>query len=60
MADGRIYFQSEEGETTVVATGPAFRRLAVNALDGAMLASLAVSDGALFIRTGTHLYRIAR
>lgn len=57
-ADGRVYFQSEEGETTVVAAGPEFRRLAVNALDGAMLASLAVSDGAIFIRTGTHLYRI--
>lgn len=59
-ADGRIYFQSEEGETTVVAAGPAFRKLAVNTLDGAMLASLAVSDGSLFVRTGTHLYRIGR
>ena len=59
-ADGRIYFQSEEGETTVVAAGPTFRRLAVNALDGAMLASLAVSGGAMFIRTDTHLYRIGR
>ncbi|MEQ1897794.1 MAG: PQQ-binding-like beta-propeller repeat protein [Vicinamibacterales bacterium] len=59
-ADGRIYFQSEEGETTVVAAGPSFRRLAVNALDGAMLASLAVSGGAMFIRTDTHLYRISR
>lgn len=59
-ADGRVYFQSEEGETTVIAAGPSFRRLSVNALDGAMLASLAVSDGALFIRTDTHLYRIGR
>ena len=59
-ADGRIYFQSEEGETTVVAAGPAFRLLAVNALDGAMLASLAVSGGAICIRTDTHLYRVRR
>ena len=59
-ADGRVYFQSEEGETTVIAAGPVFRRLAVNALDGAMLASLAVSGGAIFIRTDTHLYRISR
>jgi outer membrane protein assembly factor BamB len=59
-ADGRIYFQSEEGETTVLAAGPAFRLLAVNALDGAMLASLAVSGGAIFIRTDTHLYRVRR
>lgn len=60
VADGRVYFQSEEGETTVIAAGPVFRRLAVNELDGAMLASLAVSDGAIFIRTGTDLYRIGR
>ena len=59
-ADGRIYFQSEEGETTVLAAGPAFRLLAVNALDGAMLASLAVSGGAIFIRTDTHLSKVRR
>jgi hypothetical protein len=27
-------------------------------LDGATLASLAVSNGSIFIRTDTHLYRI--
>jgi outer membrane protein assembly factor BamB len=58
MADGRIYFQSEEGVTTVIAPGREFRRLAVNRLDGAMLASMAVSDGSLFIRTDSRLYRI--
>jgi outer membrane protein assembly factor BamB len=57
-ADGRIYFQSEEGVTTVIAAGSEFRTLAVNRLDGQILASLAVSDGAIVIRTGTHLYRI--
>ena len=59
FADGRIYFQSEEGVTTVVAPGRTFRKLASNALDGAMLASMAVADGALFIRTDRTLYRIA-
>src|SRR5207253_6710752 len=43
FADGRIYFLSEEGVTTVVAPGKAFLRLATNALDGATLASMAVS-----------------
>jgi outer membrane protein assembly factor BamB len=59
LADGRIYFQSEEGVTTVIAPGREFRRLAVNQLDGATLASMAVSSGSLFIRSHTHLYRIA-
>jgi outer membrane protein assembly factor BamB len=58
FADGRIYFQSEEGVTTVIAPGKAFRRLALNRLDGATLASMAVSDGAFFIRSDSHLYRI--
>ncbi len=57
-ADGRIYFQSEEGETTVIAPGTAFELLATNALDGSTLASPAVADGSLFIRSHDHLYRI--
>jgi outer membrane protein assembly factor BamB len=60
FADGRIYFQSEEGTTTAIPPGREFRRLAVNQLDGAMLASMAVSNGSVFIRTHTHLYRIAQ
>ena len=58
FADGRIYFQSEEGVTTVIAHGPEYRELARNKLDGSMLASLAVSDGSIFIRSHSHLYRI--
>jgi outer membrane protein assembly factor BamB len=60
FADGRIYFQSEEGVTTVIAPGKEFRRLATNSLDGLMLASIAVANGSLFIRTDKHLYRIVR
>ena len=57
-AGGRVYFQNEEGVTTVLAPGPEYRELARNRLDGIVLASMAVSDGTLFIRTDTHLYRI--
>ena len=59
FVDGRIYFQSEEGMTTVIAPGREFRRLASNRLDGATLASMAVSGGSFFIRSDSHLYRIA-
>jgi outer membrane protein assembly factor BamB len=59
FADGRIYFQNEEGETTVIAPGKEFKKLAVNRLDGYTLASMAVSGGSLFIRSHSHLYRIA-
>jgi outer membrane protein assembly factor BamB len=57
-ADGRIYFQSEEGVTTVLAPGRTFTRLATSQLDGATLASMAVAQSSFFIRTNSHLYRI--
>ena len=59
FVDGRIYFLSEEGTATVIAPGTVFNRLATSQLDGAILASMAVADRAFFIRTNTHLYRIA-
>ena len=58
LADGRIYFQSEEGVTTVIEPSTTFKRLAINQLDGTMLASMAVADKSFFIRTQSHLYRI--
>ncbi|MEP7307789.1 MAG: PQQ-binding-like beta-propeller repeat protein [Acidobacteriota bacterium] len=60
FADGRIYFLSEEGIATVLSPGKEFHKLAANALDGATLASMAVSGGSIFIRSHTHLYRIAQ
>jgi hypothetical protein len=42
-----------------IVPGREFRRAGTATLDGAMLASMAVADGSLFIRTDSHLYRIA-
>jgi outer membrane protein assembly factor BamB len=58
LADNKIYFQSEQGTAVVVQAGRQFRLLAKNALDEHTLATPAAADGALFIRTETHLYRI--
>ncbi|MCA9076632.1 MAG: PQQ-binding-like beta-propeller repeat protein [Planctomycetaceae bacterium] len=57
-ADGRIYVFSEEGDATVLATGREAEVLAQNKLDAGCLASPAIANGALFVRTRTHLYRI--
>jgi len=59
FADGRIYFLSEEGVSTVIAPGKAYRKLTTSTLDGATLASMAVSHSSIFIRTYTHLYRLS-
>jgi len=50
---GRIYFASEEGDTTVIAAGPEFKVLARNAIAGAMLASPAVARGSIFLRAAS-------
>ena len=57
-ADGRIYFQNEEGTGVVLKAGREFEKLASNALDERTLASYAVADGALFIRAEKHLYKV--
>jgi outer membrane protein assembly factor BamB len=60
MTGGLIYVQSEEGVTTVFRPGPSFQAVAVNRLDDAVLASMAVANRSLYIRTAEHLYRIAK
>ena len=55
-ADGRIYFLSEDGQSVVIAPGKEFKILATNQLNGQTLASMAVSDGAIFLRSSSHLY----
>lgn len=57
-APGRIYFQNEEGQGTVLKAGRQFEKLATNALKERTLASYAVADKAIFLRTDQHLYRI--
>ena len=58
FADGRIYFLSEAGEATVIAPGSEFKVLARNSLNEKCQASIAVSQGSLFIRGEKNLYRI--
>jgi outer membrane protein assembly factor BamB len=57
-ANGLIYFQNEEGTTTVLKAGKEFLKLATNPLGERTLASFAATDGALFIRTERHLFKV--
>ena len=58
LACGRIYFLNESGLATVIAPGREFEKLATSRLDGRCLASMAVVDGAIYLGSDTHLYRI--
>ena len=59
LAAGRLYFLDEDGRTSVIVPGTNGTPVAVNALDGGTLASMAVSGNSFFVRSATHLYRIA-
>jgi outer membrane protein assembly factor BamB len=57
-AEGRIYFQNETGTTFVVAAKRTFELLSRNELGERTFASPGVIDGALFLRSENHLWRI--
>ena len=56
----RIYLSNKKGMTTVIAPGREYRELAVNSIDGEILASPVVADDSLLLRTKTHLYKIVQ
>jgi outer membrane protein assembly factor BamB len=60
FADGRIYLSNDSGDTTVVDPGRTFKELAHNEIGEPTQASLAVSGGRIFQRTGKHLYCFAK
>ncbi len=57
-APERIYLLNEKGETTVLAPGKEFKKLAANSIDGRTQASLAVTNNAIYLRSARFLYRI--
>ncbi len=60
FAEGRVYFQNEEGVGTVLKAGKLFEVLAKNDLGERTLASPAVTDNTLFLRSKSHLWRIGK
>jgi outer membrane protein assembly factor BamB len=57
-ADGKIYFLSEDGVTTIIKPGKTYKEIARNELGERTLASFGVVDHALLIRSENALYRI--
>jgi outer membrane protein assembly factor BamB len=57
-ADGKIYFTSEAGEIRVIQAGPKFELLAVNKMNDPCMATPAIADGMLLVRSQHFLYAI--
>ncbi len=60
FGDGYMYFMNEEGVTSVMKPGREFQLVATNQLDDGCMASPAIVDNSLLLRTKSHLYRISK
>ena len=59
LADGKIYVPNQGGDVFVLRAAPTFEVLATNSVNDSTNASLAASDGAVFLRTDKSLWCFA-
>ena len=55
-SDGKLYFSSEDGDVFVVKAGPKYEFLSKNPVGEVMMATPAISDGLVIVRTVSHLF----
>ncbi len=60
IADGKLYITDEHGNTNIVKAGPKFKLEATNKLGESCLATPAISQQKIFIRTSKHIYAIGK
>ncbi len=56
--NGKIFCLSEDGDTYVIEAGREYRLLAKNSLGEMCMATPAIAQGSLFLRTSQHLFRL--
>lgn len=59
-ADGKIYLTNEDGEMFVIAAGEKFNHLATNSMGELLMATPALSDGVMYVRSAASLFAIGR
>ena len=58
-ADGKLYLASQDGDVLVVKAGPVYELLATNPMGQPLMATPAISEGVLFIRSESFMYAVA-
>ena len=58
VAEGRKTASSEDGDVFVVRAGPTYELLATNVMGQPLMATPAISDGLLFLRTKDFIYAV--
>ena len=59
-SDGKIYLSNEDGDMTVIQAGREFKPLATNSMGELLMATPALSDGVMYVRTAKTLFAIGR
>jgi outer membrane protein assembly factor BamB len=59
-ADGKIYISSEDGEIFVIAAGNTFKHIRTNSMNELLMATPALSQGSMFIRSSQSLTAVGR
>ena len=59
-ADGKIYLSSEDGEMLVIGAGDKFTHLATNSMGELLMATPALSEGVMYVRSSNSLFAIGR
>ena len=60
IANGKVYFIEESGKTYVVEAAHEFNLVSTNDIRERVLASPAISNGILFLRTDNHLFAVGK
>jgi len=59
-ADGKIYLSSEDGDMLVIAAGREFRQIGINHLGELLMATPALSDGVMYVRSSSSLFAVGK
>jgi outer membrane protein assembly factor BamB len=59
-ADGKIYLSNEDGEILVISAGDKFSHIATNSMGELLMATPALSDGVMYVRSSQSLFAIGR
>lgn len=59
-ADGKLYLSNEDGELLVVKAGRKFELLATNSMGELLMATPALSDGVMYVRSAKSLFAVGR
>ena len=59
-SDGKIYLSNEDGEILVVSAGEKFNHIATNSMGELLMATPALSDGVMYVRSAESIFAVGR